>query len=120
MKVLCSRLQEDSRHEKSVPQLVFNLANSERDLIFFQVFHILWRGSRLIDVNSSGLYFLLQRLFLSYHAASFTSRGAPVHLHFSGLPIDLWIMVLEPGEPRIMLCFPRLETARSVLSEWVL
>jgi len=29
--------------------------------------------------------------------ASFTSRGALVHLHFSGLPIDLWIIVLEPG-----------------------
>ena len=28
--------------------------------------------------------------------AFFTSRGAPIHLHFSGLPIDLWIMVLEP------------------------
>ena len=28
---------------------------------------------------------------------SFASRGAPVYLHFSGLPIDLWIMVLEPG-----------------------
>jgi len=36
-------------------------------------------------------------LFLSYHAASFISRGASVHLHFSSLPIDLWIMVLEPG-----------------------
>jgi len=29
--------------------------------------------------------------------ASFALRGALVHLHFSGLPIDLWIMVLEPG-----------------------
>jgi len=36
-------------------------------------------------------------LFLSYHAASFTSRGASVHLHFSGLPIDLRVVVLEPG-----------------------
>ena len=29
--------------------------------------------------------------------AFFALRGAPVHLHFSGLPIDLRIMVLEPG-----------------------
>jgi len=36
-------------------------------------------------------------LFLSYHAASFTSRGASVHLYFSGLPIDLRVVVLEPG-----------------------
>jgi len=36
-------------------------------------------------------------LFLSYHAASFTSRGILVHLHFFGLPIDLRVVVLEPG-----------------------
>jgi len=36
-------------------------------------------------------------LFLSYHAVSFTSRRASVHLYFSGLPIDLWVVVLEPG-----------------------
>jgi len=29
--------------------------------------------------------------------ASFTSRRTSVHLHFSGLPIDLWVVVLEPG-----------------------
>jgi len=29
--------------------------------------------------------------------ASFALRGVPVYLHFSGLPIDLWIIVLEPG-----------------------
>jgi len=29
--------------------------------------------------------------------ASFASRGTSVHLHFSSLPIDLWVMVLEPG-----------------------
>jgi len=29
--------------------------------------------------------------------ASFASRGISVHLHFSGLPIDLWVVVLEPG-----------------------
>jgi len=36
-------------------------------------------------------------LFFSYYAASFASRGASVYLHFSGLPIDLQIVVLEPG-----------------------
>jgi len=36
-------------------------------------------------------------LFLSYHTASFASRRTSVHLHFSGLPIDLWVVVLEPG-----------------------
>jgi len=29
--------------------------------------------------------------------ASFILRRAPIHLHFSGLPIDLRVMVLEPG-----------------------
>jgi len=29
--------------------------------------------------------------------ASFTSRRASIHLYFSGLPIDLWVVVLEPG-----------------------
>jgi len=29
--------------------------------------------------------------------AFFTSRRASVHLHFSGLPIDLQVVVLEPG-----------------------
>jgi len=36
-------------------------------------------------------------LFLSYHTASFILRRILVHLHFSGLPIDLWVVVLEPG-----------------------
>jgi len=36
-------------------------------------------------------------LFLSYHTASFTSRRTSVHLYFSSLPIDLWVVVLEPG-----------------------
>jgi len=36
-------------------------------------------------------------LFLSYHAVSFASRGTSVHLHFSSLSIDLWVVVLEPG-----------------------
>jgi len=29
--------------------------------------------------------------------ASFASRGTLVHLHFSGLPIDLRVVALEPG-----------------------
>jgi len=36
-------------------------------------------------------------LFLSYYAASFTSRRASVHPYFSSLPIDLRVVVLEPG-----------------------
>ena len=36
-------------------------------------------------------------MFLSYHIASFLSRRTSVHLYFSGLPIDLWVVVLEPG-----------------------
>jgi len=51
----------------------------------------------LTDVDGSGLYFPPRRSFLSYRAASFTLRRAPIHLHFSGLPIDLWIMVPELG-----------------------
>jgi len=35
-------------------------------------------------------------LFLSYYTAFFTSRRASVHLYFSSLPIDLWVVVLEP------------------------
>jgi len=44
-------------------------------------------------------------LFLSYHAASFIARRASVHLYFSGLPIDLRVVVLEPGitEDHILL-----------------
>jgi len=34
-------------------------------------------------------------LFLAYHAASFALRRAPVHLYFSGLPIDLRVVVFE-------------------------
>jgi len=36
-------------------------------------------------------------LFLSYHTASFALRRTSVHLHFSSLPIDLQVVVLEPG-----------------------
>jgi len=32
-----------------------------------------------------------------YYTASFASRRISVHLYFSGLPIDLQIVVLEPG-----------------------
>jgi len=97
MKVFRSRFWENPHHEKSVPLLVFNLAYPEGGLIFFRVFCIFWRGSGPTDVDGSGLHFSLRRLFLLYHTASFTSRGAPIHLHFSSLPIDLRIMVLEPG-----------------------
>ena len=40
---------------------------------------------------------LPRRLFLSYHAASFILRRTSVHLYFSGLSIDLRVVVLEPG-----------------------
>jgi len=36
-------------------------------------------------------------LFLSHYTASFALRGTSIHLHFSGLPIDLWVVVLKPG-----------------------
>jgi len=32
-----------------------------------------------------------------YHTTSFASRKALVHLYFSSLPIDLQVVVLEPG-----------------------
>jgi len=32
-----------------------------------------------------------------YHTESFASRRTSVHLHFSGLPIDLQVVVLEPS-----------------------
>jgi len=32
-----------------------------------------------------------------YHTTSFTPRGASVYLYSFGLPIDLWVMVFEPG-----------------------
>ena len=97
MKVFCSRFRENPRHEKSVSLLIFNLTYLEGGLVFFQVFCIFRRGSGSTDVDGSGLHFPLRCSFLLYRAASFTSRGAPIHLHFSSLPIDLRIMVLEPG-----------------------
>jgi len=38
----------------------------------------------------------------------FTSRGASVHLHFPGLPIDLQIMVLEPGITKDHALIPKV------------
>jgi len=58
---------------------------------------MLQKGSGRADVEGSSLHLLPRRLFLSYHVASFTSRRASVHLYFSGLPIDLRVVVLEPG-----------------------
>jgi len=54
-------------------------------------------------------------LFLSYHAASFTARRASVHLYFSGLPIDLRVVVLEPGitEDHVLLPKARDSVERS-------
>jgi len=36
-------------------------------------------------------------LFLSHHTVSFILRRTLIHLYFSSLPIDLWVVVLEPG-----------------------
>ena len=51
----------------------------------------------MADVEGSSLHSPLRRLFLSYHTASFILRRILVHLHFSGLSIDLRVVVLEPG-----------------------
>ena len=58
---------------------------------------MLRKGSGPADVEGSSLHPLPRRLFLLYHAASFTARRASVHLYFSSLPIDLRVVVLEPG-----------------------
>jgi len=58
---------------------------------------MLQKRSGLADIEGSGLHPLLQRLFLLYYTESFTSRRASVHLYFSSLPIDLRVVVLEPG-----------------------
>ena len=58
---------------------------------------MLRKGSGPTDVEGSSLHPLPRRLFLSYHVASFTSRRASVHLYFSGLLIDLRVVVLKPG-----------------------
>jgi len=36
-------------------------------------------------------------LFLSHHTVSFILRRTLIHLYFSSLPIDFWVVVLEPG-----------------------
>jgi len=92
--------------------LIFNLAYLEGGLVFFRVFRIFWRGSGLTDVDGSGLHFPLRRSFLSYRVASFTSRGAPIHLHFSGLPIDLQIIVLEPGVAKDHALLPEVRDGK--------
>ena len=53
--------------------------------------------SPLTDIDGSGLHFLLRHLFFLYYVVSFASRGVSVHLYLSGLPIDLQVVVLEPG-----------------------
>jgi len=58
---------------------------------------MLRKRSGLADVEGFSLHSLLQHLFLSYHMASFTPRRASVHLYFSSLPINLRVVVLEPG-----------------------
>jgi len=58
---------------------------------------MLRKGSGPADVEGFSLHLLSRHLFLSYHAASFTLRRASVHLYFFSLPIDLQVMVLEPG-----------------------
>jgi len=58
---------------------------------------MLQKRSRPADVEGSSLYPLSRCLFLSYHTTSFTLRRVSVHLYFSGLPIDLWVVVLESG-----------------------
>jgi len=44
--------------------------------------------------------------------ASFTSRGAPIHLHFPGLPIDLQIIVLEPGVAEDHALLPKVRDGK--------
>jgi len=92
--------------------LIFNLAYLEGGLVFFRVFRIFWRRSGLTDVDGSGLHFPLRCSFLSYRVASFTSRGAPIHLHFSGLPIDLQIIVLEPGVAKDHALLPEVRDGK--------
>ena len=76
---------------------IFDFTCLAEDLVLFQVFCVLQRRYGLTDVDSSSLHFLSRCLFLSDHVASFALRRASVHLYFSSLPIDLWVVVLEPG-----------------------
>jgi len=69
---------------------------------------MLWGESGSTDVDSFSLRLLPRCLFLSYYVASFTSGGTSVHLHFSGLPIDLQIMVLEPGVTKDHALLPEI------------
>jgi len=48
-------------------------------------------------------------LFLSYYAASFTSRRTSVHLYFSSLPIDLRVVVFEPDITEDHVLLPEAE-----------
>ena len=112
MKIFCSRFQENPRYKESVPLLVFNLTYSEGVLVFFRVFHIFQRGSRSTDVDGFGLHFPLRCSFLSYCATSFTLRGAPIHLYFPSLPIDLRIMVLEPGVAKDHALLPKVRDGK--------
>ena len=75
----------------------YSFSSLNGGLILFRVFCILWRRSRSADVEGSSLHPLPQRLFPLYHTTSFASRKASVHLYFSSLPIDLRVVVLEPG-----------------------
>jgi len=111
-KVFHSRFWENPHHKESVPLFVFNLAYPEGGLVFFQVFHIFRRGSGLTDVDGSGLYFSPQCSFLLYYAASFTLGETLVHLHFSSLPIDLRIMVLEPGVAKDHALLPEVRDGK--------
>jgi len=43
---------------------------------------------------------------------SFTSRGAPIHLHFPSLPIDLRIVVLEPGVAKDHALLPEVRDGK--------
>ena len=81
-------------------------------LILFQVFHILWRGSRSTDVDSSSLHFPPRHLFFLDHMAFFTLKGALVHTYLSGLPIDLWVVVLEPGIAKDHALFSETEDSK--------
>jgi len=69
---------------------------------------MLQRGSGSTDVDGFSLYLLSRHLFFSYYTASFTSGGTSVHLHFSSLPVDLWIMVLEPGVTKDHTLLPKV------------
>ena len=76
---------------------VFDFTYLAGGLVLFSVFCILQRGSRSTDVDGSSLHFPPQYLFLLDHVASFALKEISVYMYFSSLPIDLWVVVLEPG-----------------------